>query len=391
MNAGEIRAVASLAFVYALRMLGMFMVLPVLALYAQALPGGATALQIGLAIGLYGLAQAALQVPLGWLSDRVGRKPVIVAGMLLFALGSLIAGLSEGIEGVLLGRCIQGLGAVSSAVSALLADVTREQVRTTAMAVMGVGMGGAFILALVLGPVVAGLIGVDGIFLMTAVLALSSIPLVLWWVPRAPVQPAQPGGMALAFASPELLRLDAGIFLLHACMTALFVALPFALTETLALDSAAHWQIYLPVLLLSVLPVFPLIRWAERSGRAKPVFVAAVALLAVALLAAGALHDDAPGLVLALLAYFVAFNYLEGALPSLISRQAPPQHKGAALGVYASGQFLGGFTGGLLGGIALGLFGVGGALAVAGLLPIIWLSFAIRLNPPAAAAHRPTH
>ena len=391
MNALEWRAVGGLSLVYALRMIGMFMVLPVLALYARDLPVPATEMQIGLAIGLYGLTQAALQIPLGWLSDRIGRRTVVVAGMLVFALGSFIAARADSIEGVLLGRAVQGMGAVSAAVSAWLADVTRNEVRTTAMAILGVGMGVAFILALVLGPVLAGWVGVPGLFALTGVAALLSLPVVLWAVPVAPRLPPVRGGLGKTLASATLMRLNGGILLLHATMAALFVAAPLALVDTLGLPMAAHWKVYLPVLLLSILPVFPIIRASEKRGRMPLVFVGAIALLASALglMAAGA--ETGALLVGALLLFFVAFNFLEGALPSLISRAAPPAYKGAALGVYASGQFLGGFSGGLLGGIALGWGGVTAVFAAAAVLPLLWLVFAGQARPVAATTETTTH
>lgn len=380
MNRFEWRATAALSLLQALRMLGMFMILPVFALYARDLPQGATALQIGLAIGLYGLVQASLQIPFGVLSDRIGRKPVIIGGLLLFAAGSFIAGHAQDIHWILFGRAVQGAGAISGALSALLADVTRPQVRTQAMALMGVGMGASFLLALVLGPVLSGVIGVDGIFDLTGVLALVAIAGVLFFVPDAPRLVAAEGGVRRALADPQLLRLDGGIFLLHAMMTALFIAAPQAIEQTLQLPSPRHWELYLPVLLLSIVPVFAMIRRIEARGLAKPAFLGAIALLGVALLGASALHGNGVGLCATLLVFFVGFNYLEGSLPSMISRRAPPDQKGAALGVYASSQFLGGFAGGSLGGFALGHWGVGGAFAAAGCLALLWLSFAARFD-----------
>tara|TARA_R110000787_G_scaffold170629_24_gene283361 strand:- start:239 stop:1426 length:1188 start_codon:yes stop_codon:yes gene_type:complete len=380
MNSVEWRAVLCLGVIYALRMVGMFMILPVFALYARELPGGATPLAIGLAIGIYGLAQAGLQIPLGLLSDRIGRKPVIYLGMTIFALGSLVAGLADSIEGIIVGRVLQGAGAVSSAVAALLADVTRDQVRTTAMAILGAGMGLAFIIALVAGPIMAGWIGVDGIFFLTAVLAMLTLPIVRLGVPTPELSTPQVGGFRIAMRDPDLLRLNAGIFLLHALMTALFTSAPIAIFETLDLVSTEHWRVYLPILVLSIIPIFPLIRWAERSGRTRGVFRCAVIGLAGAMLIAAMGHGVALALLAALLLFFVAFNYLEGALPSMISRRAPSSARGAALGAYASSQFLGAFAGGALGGTAQMLWGLTGAFAVCAALPIIWL-----LIPPAAA------
>lgn len=382
MNRFEWRATAALSLLQALRMFGMFMILPVFALYARDLPGGATPAQVGLAIGLYGLVQAVLQIPFGMLSDRVGRKPVIVLGLLLFAFGSFVAGHAQEIHWILVGRALQGAGAISGALSALLADSTRPQVRTQAMAIMGAGMGLSFIVALVLGPVLSGWIGVDGIFTLTGVLALLAVPGILLAVPTVPRVPSQPGSLRRALADTQLLRLDGGIFLLHAMMTTLFIAAPHAIEETLHLPAARHWELYLPVLLLSVLPVFALIRRVEGAGLLKPTLLGAIVLLSVALLGAAELHTVAVGLCLTLLAFFVAFNYLEGTLPSMISRRAPPEHKGAALGIYASSQFLGGFAGSSIGGFALGHWGIDGAFAVAGLLPLLWLSFAVSLTPP---------
>jgi MFS family permease len=386
MNAQEWSAVFALGALYALRMLGMFMILPVFALYAGELPEPAQPWQIGLAIGIYGLTQALLQIPMGIASDRFGRKPVIVAGMLVFAAGSWLAGATDDIAWIIAGRALQGAGAVSAAVAALLADVTRDSVRTLAMAILGAGMGLAFILALVLGPLVAGWVGVDGIFQMTAILALLSLPVLMFGVPTAPALAPQRGSLRTVLADPQLLRLDIGIFLLHACMTAVFTVVPLAIVQTLGLASAEHWKLYLPVLLLSLAPVFPLIRYAERSGRFKAVFVAIVALLAASLALAAVGHHIAALLVAALLLYFIAFNFLEGALPSMISRLAPAAQKGAALGIYSSAQFLGAFAGGMLGGLTLQYGGVGGALAAAVLLPIIWLAVAAGLTPPAARA-----
>lgn len=381
MNALERRATAGLSMVYALRMLGMFMVLPVFSLYAHELPGGVTPLQIGLAIGIYGLAQAALQVPLGTLSDRIGRKPVIIGGMLVFALGSVVAGLAESIEWVIAGRAIQGSGAVASAVTALLADTTRLSVRTRAMTTLGIGMGVAFGVALVLGPILSGWLGVGGIFLMTAGLALLTVPLVLFYVPPEPEDATlMTGRMRDVLADPDLLRLNGGIFLLHALLTSVFVAVPFALRDTLGLEVPRHWLVYLPVLMVSALCVFPVIRWSERSGAASHVFLCAIGLLFCALSLAAAGAGEPAALVASLVLFFIAFNYLEGFLPSQVSRLAPSGQKGAALGSFTTSQFLGSFAGGALGGWALGAGGVEMAFAVGALLPLGWLGFAHKLR-----------
>ena len=391
MNRLEIRATIGLALIYALRMIGMFMILPVFALYAHGLPVPASDLQIGLAIGIYGLAQAGLQIPLGIASDRWGRKPVIVLGLAVFAAGSFVAGATQDIHWIIAGRILQGLGAVSSAVSALLADLTRDQVRTTAMAILGAGMGLAFLGALVAGPVVAGHIGVDGIFRLTGLLALGGIPVVLWLVPGAPLPKVSNAGVWSVLRDTQLLRLDGGILLLHALLTGLFVAAPFAIVETLGLPSEAHWKLYLPVLLLSLLPVFPLVRRAEQRHATRGLFLSAIVGLALALPLLSLGYRQPAVLVGALTLFFIAFNTLEGLLPSLISRRAPANQRGAALGVYGSAQFLGPMLGGALLGGVKGHWGLSAAFAAAALLPLIWLSFATGLRaPPAAAAAAPT-
>jgi predicted MFS family arabinose efflux permease len=318
------------------------------------------------------------------LSDRIGRKPVIAFGLLLFAGGSWLAGATHDIQWIILGRALQGAGAVSGAVSALLADSTRLSIRTSAMTIMGIGMGLSFILALVIGPIVAGIIGVDGIFTMTGWLALAAIPLVIFALPSpsaAANSPAQPALLRSVLRDSQLLRLDGGIFLLHAMMTALFIAAPHAIEETLGLPNSQHWHVYLPVLLLSIVPVFPLLQIVEKRQLGKPGLLIAVGALGFALLLAAETHASAVGLCGSLFLFFMALNYLEGALPSMISRRAPIQQKGAALGIYSSSQFLGGFAGAKLGGYALEHWHIGGVFAVAAVLSALWLSFAVGIAP----------
>ena len=389
MNSLEWRATLTLGAVYALRMLGVFMILPVFELYAQNLVGHPSPQAIAFALTASGLTQAICQIPLGRLSDRIGRRPVIAGGMVVFALGSLVAGLSDRIEIITLGRAIQGAGAISSAVTALLADVTREQVRTTAMAVMGAGMGFAFVLALILGPVVDGLVGVSGIFRMTAVLSLLSLPLIWWAAPKSsmPDTPTQrAGNFSGIFADKELLRLNGGIMILHAIVPCVFMAVPSLIEQQFGWTAPQHWKIYLPVLVGTLFLALPLMRRADQ-GAARPLMLGAVATLALGLFIAG--HwSGSLALIGGLSLFFLAFNLLEGMLPSRVSRRAPADQKGAALGVYATAQFLGQPLGGALGGWAMLHYGPSGVLAAAACLPLIWLVIAYGMQPSAPAQAR---
>jgi MFS family permease len=383
MNSKELKATFGLGAVYALRMLGVFMILPIFELYAKGLPGHPTQVWISAAFTVVGLAQALFQIPLGRLSDRIGRKPVIALGMLLFALGSFVAGSSDRIELIALGRFLQGTGAISSAVTALLADVTREEVRTIAMAIMGAGMGLAFVLAIILGSAAENLLGgVRGIFMLTSVLSLIAIPVVWLAVPapehRNPAVAA--GGFGKVFADIELLRLSGGIMLLHAIVPCLFIGMPLLIEQQFGWTSDQHWKLYLPVLLGTLILALPMMRRADK-GAARSLLLGSVGLLAVALLLGGLLPGKA-GIIAALLLFFLPFNLLEGLLPSLVSRRAPPDQKGAALGVYATAQFLGQPVGGILGSWAMLHYGPAGVLSAAALLPVLWLLLAYPMQSP---------
>lgn len=386
MTAGERRAAVGLAAIFGSRMLGLFIILPVFAVYADQL-AGSTPMLIGLAIGAYGLSQAILQIPFGLLSDRFGRRPVIVAGLLLFIVGSIVAALSTHIYGVILGRVIQGSGAISAAVMALAADLTRDSQRTKIMAVIGISVGGAFMLALALGPLVAGWGGLSGVFWVTAALALLALALLLTLVPRGGATvAAERAGFGQVLRNPDLLRLSGGIFILHLILTAGFVVLPVVLQDHLGIARNAHWQVYLPVLLLSIPAMVPVIAFGERRRsmhRVLPGVVLALALIELVL--AFGLGSKAL-IVLAMWGYFVAFNILEASLPSLVSRAAPAQMKGAALGVYSTSQFIGAFCGGLLGGGLYGHFGVSGVFLMGALAAAVWFVFALGLNMPATGA-----
>jgi MFS family permease len=383
MTPTERRTSFTLAGVFGLRMLGMFIILPVFALYAETLPGGQDHRLVGMALGAYGLTQALLQIPFGWLSDRWGRKPTIYLGLAIFAAGSFVAALADSVGMVILGRVIQGAGAISAAVIALTADLTRDEVRTKAMAIIGITIGLTFALSMVLGPVLSRWIGVPGIFALTGTLALGAIALVVARIPDPPPIPprTQPVRFGPVLRDVELMRLNLGIFTLHAVLMALFVVIPFALRSG-GLEGEAHWKVYLPVMIGAVaLMAWPMAA-SERGGWQKAAFVGAVALLALSALVLGLAGASLPWLVVGLLVFFTVFNLLEALLPSLISRNAPAESKGIASGVYASLQFLGAFFGAVTGGWLSQTLGPQAVFAFCGVLAILWLVVAAGMRVP---------
>ena len=386
-SAAERRAALSLGLIFGLRMIGLFMILPVFALYAHKLEGFTPAL-MGLAIGAYGLTQALFQIPFGLLSDRLGRKRVIVAGLLIFAAGSVVAALSDSIYGVIAGRALQGTGAIAAAIMALLADLTRPAVRTRAMAILGGSVGMSFTLALVLGPVFNGWIGVPGIFWLTGALALLAILVTRFVVPDPAVSSFHqdtepvPAQFRQVVTDGQLLRLDYGIFALHLLITANFVALPLLLRDTLQIPSEHHWWLYLPVLLLSVAIMLPLVFAAERRAMVRQVFLAAIVLMGLAEAGLALFHQQTSQVALLLLIFFTGFNLMEATLPSLVSRMAPPQSKGTAMGIYSSSQFLGAFAGGAVGGWLLGVSGISGVFSGGALVTVLWLAVASGMRAP---------
>jgi MFS family permease len=387
MTATERRASGSLAAIFAARMLGLFLVLPVFALEAARYPGGDDPAMIGMAMGIYGLTQGILQIPFGLASDRFGRKRVIILGLVVFAVGSFVAAAAPTLGWLIVGRSLQGAGAVSAAVTALLADQTRDEVRTKAMALVGASIGLMFALSLVAAPMLAARIGLSGLFWVTGGLALSCIAIVGWWTPPEPIlhKNVPRGKLADVLTDGGLLRLDVGVFVLHAVQLAMWVAIP-ALMVQAGLPKADHWHVYLPAVLASFVvmgaTLFPL----ERRGYLRAVFLGAVALVALVqvglLLVAG--QPSVGALAVLLFVFFCGFNVLEASQPSMASRIAPPQARGAALGVYNTLQSLGFFAGGAMGGWLTKNVGPQGLFAACAGLMLVWLVVAWPMRAPRA-------
>ncbi len=388
MLATEKRAVASLGLLYGFRMLGLFMLLPVLALYAADFEHSSPTL-IGLALGVYGLSQALLQIPFGMLSDRIGRKPVIYAGLVLFGLGSLVAATSVSIWGVILGRALQGSGAIASTILALLSDLTRDEQRTKAMAFIGMSIGLTFAAALLIGPFIAVSYGIRGIFWLTALLALGGMAVMAWLVPAVTQSSRFNGDTSAAMgfvrrvlSDRELLRLNVGIFSLHFILTASFVALPLMLRDTLHLEVQQHAWVYLSILGGSFIAMVPLLVYAERRKKVVQVFLLAIALLTLAALMMALWGSRGEVLLAAMFVFFMAFNLLEANLPSLVSKKAFPAGKGTAMGVYSTFQFMGAFLGGSIGGWMMGALGSSGVFAVCAVITAGWFIVARPMQAP---------
>jgi len=387
MTALEKRAVVSLASIFGLRIFGLFLILPVFALYATGLEH-ATPFLIGLTLGAYGLTQALLQLPFGVLSDRWNRKKAIVLGLIIFAVGSLVAGLADSIYGVLAGRLLQGAGAISAAVIALLADLTREEQRTKAMAVIGVGIGFIFMASMILGPLFQRWIGVPGIFLMTAAASILAIPVLLKITPEPTRMSRHQGQLSVlaqvmeVIKNPQLLQLDVGIFVLHAVLTSTFVVVPFALVDLGGMPQAEHWKIYSSVMVIGVIGMLPFMAISHRRDTVRLAMRLAVLVLCLGVgLMMLSINDNWWGLLAGLALFFVGFNTMEATLPSLISRVAPIASKGTATGVYNSVQFLGVFVGGATSGMLSGRYGYQAVLALCVGLLLLWL--AVTLFAPA--------
>lgn len=386
----EMRATTSLASIYGLRMFGMFSILPIFAIYASSFPEQPTPFMIGLAMGAYGLTQALFQLPFGMASDKFGRKPMIYLGLGIFAIGSMVAALAMNIEGVIIGRAIQGAGAVSAVVTALLADLTRDEHRTKAMATIGATIGVAFAVSLVGGPLLNQWIGVPGIFFMTALLTLVAMAVVKFVVPD-PIHShfhsdasAAPAKLKDVLKNKQLLRLNYGIFALHAAQMAMFVVVPFAITKSSNLVVNHHWYIYLPVLVASFVFMVPAIIYAEKQAKMKQVFVGAVATMLLAQLVFAGSIQHFWGIVFSLTLYFIAFNILEASLPSIISKMAPAAAKGTAMGVYNTSQSLGIFVGGAVGGYLSHKLGFASVFIFCSVMMLLWLILAYTMQAPPA-------
>ena len=382
----EWRASTTLSGVYALRMLGMFLVLPVLSVYAASLPGAeGNKTLVGLAMGIYGLTQALLQLPLGIASDKFGRKKTIYAGLIVFAAGSFLAAAADTLPMLVAARAIQGAGAVSAAVTALLADLTRDGVRTRAMAMIGLSIGLTFSVSLVVAPMIADVVGVRGLFMLTGILTVISIGVVAFMTPDHEVSKlhedtqAQPSRIGEVLKNRRLLTLDFGIFALHAAQMALFTALPFAMTQ-LGLEKIQHWKVYLPSTVAGLVVMVPLIIVGETRNKLKQVFILGIVCIAAAQL--GLLSGmRSVGLITAyLVVYFIGFNVLEASLPSMVSKIAPSDLKGTAMGVYNTMQSLGLFAGGAAGGLLFQKYGFAGVFAFCSILMLLWLVIAV-LSP----------
>lgn len=397
MSALEVRASMSLASIYGLRMLGMFLILPIFSIYAETLPGGENHLLIGLALGAYGLTQAMFQLPFGMASDRFGRKRMIYIGLVLLVIGSLIAALATDLTTVIIGRAIQGAGAVSAVVTALVADLTREEHRTKAMAMIGGTIGITFALSLILGPALNQWIGIPGIFMLTGVLAVLAMLDVKYLVPDPIVSrfhsdaEAAPSKLKDVMKDMQLMRLNFGIFALHAAQMAMFVVVPFAIKQTSGMSENDHWLIYLPVMVLSFALMVPAIIYGEKKARLKQVFVGAIAImLAAQLLFAGSI-DAFWGIIISLSVYFIAFNILEATLPSIISKLAPAASKGTAIGVYNTAQSLGIFVGGVVGGYLSHYHGFASVFVFCSVLMAMWLIAALSMKTPPAVKSKMYH
>lgn len=387
MDKQEVRAVSSLAAVFSVRLLGLFMIYPVFAVYAKEL-SGSTPYKIGLALGIYGLSQALLQIPFGVLSDRIGRKVLIVTGLALFGIGSAVAAVSTSIDGVILGRLLQGSGAAGSVILALVADLTSEENRTKAMAIVGVTIGLSFMVALVTGPIVASFAGVQGIFWLMVFLALLGMAITQFVVPdphSLHVQrdaEAVPAMLASVLKDRELLRLDFGTLVLNAMLTASFLVVPAQLHQALGVTTHDQWIVYLPVLVISLLVTVPAIIAAERNRQMKTVFVGAVAALAASQILLVLAPQNLYVLLAALTIFFSGFNIMAATLPSLITKTAPLDARGTASGVYSSAQFLGVFLGGVFGGWTLQRTGDSGVFVLTTVLALIWLAAAATMARP---------
>ncbi|CAX58529.1 MULTISPECIES: MFS transporter [Erwiniaceae] len=382
----ELRATWGLGTVFSLRMLGMFMVLPVLTTYGMALQGASEAL-IGLAIGIYGLAQAVFQIPFGLLSDRIGRKPLIVGGLLIFVLGSVIAASTTSIWGVILGRALQGSGAIAAAVMALLSDLTREQNRTKAMAFIGISFGVTFAIAMVLGPIITHALGLHALFWMIACLATLGIVITLWVVPSTPNHILNresgmvKGTFKAVLTNPRLVKLNFGILCLHILLMSSFVALPGEF-ERAGFPAEQHWKVYLVTMLVAFCGVIPFIIYAEVKRRMKRVFVSCVALMLIAEIVLWGAGSNFWTLVVGVQLFFIGFNLMEAILPSLISKESPPGYKGTAMGLYSTSQFLGVAIGGSMGGWVFGHFDAQSVFVVGSLVAAIWLLVSCTMKEP---------
>jgi MFS family permease len=393
----ERRASISLASIYGLRMLGMFLILPIFAVYAAHYQGGSDIQLVGMALGAYPLAQALFQLPYGMASDKFGRKNMIYIGLLMLIIGSIVVAMADNIVMVILGRAIQGAGAVSAAVTALLADLTREEHRTKAMAMIGSTIGVTFAISLVLGPALAQWVGIAGIFWLTAVLGVLAILVIKFVVPNPLISSfhsdasAAPAKLKDVLKNGQLLRLNYGIFALHAAQMAMFIVVPFAILNTSNMQVNQHWQIYLPILIGSFILMIPAIIVGEKKGLLKQVFVGAVALMLVAQLCFAGLIGSFWGVIFSLFAYFVAFNILEASLPSLISKLAPAPAKGTAMGVYNTSQSLGAAAGSLFGGYLSHHYGFSAVFVFCAALMGIWLLWAFSMKTPPSVKTKMYH